>query len=280
MRPMPLATVKTRMRKRRSGRIGSAARRSATTKATVVRDRDRHQREDGRRVPGVGRAAEAGEEDDRRQRRGQEPGAGVVDDVAAPCRRRLEHDGDDRQRGGADGQVDVEDPAPREVLDEVAAEQRPDDRRDAEDRAEEALVAAAIAWRDDVADRRHRGHDQPAAAQALQGAEGDQLAHVLRHAAQGGADQEQHDRDLQHELAAVQVAELAVDRRGDRGRQQVRRDHPRQVLDAAEVADDRRQRRGDDRLVEGRQEQHEHQRREDHADALGRLRGRRRPGRG
>ena len=59
-----------------------------------------------------------------------------------------------RSASDAERQVDVEDPAPREVVDEEAAEQRADDRRDAEDRAEEPLVAAAVARRDDVADRR------------------------------------------------------------------------------------------------------------------------------
>ena len=44
------------------------------------------------------------------------------------------------ERDAADRQVDVEDPAPREVVDEEAAEQRADHGRDAEDGAEEALV--------------------------------------------------------------------------------------------------------------------------------------------
>ena len=52
-------------------------------------------------------------------------------------------------------------------------------------------------------------------------AEGDQLGHALRQAAQRRADQEQHDRALEDALAPVEVAELAV-QRGDRGlREQV-----------------------------------------------------------
>ena len=83
--------------------------------------------------------------------------------------------GDDGERDDADGQVDVEDPAPAEVLGEEAAEQRPEHAGRAEDRAEQALVLAALARRDEVADDRHRQHHQPAAAEALEGAEGDQL---------------------------------------------------------------------------------------------------------
>ena len=59
--------------------------------------------------------------------------------MAVPDRRRRDvearpdHDeGDEPER-----QVDVEDPAPGEVVDEEAAEQRPDHGRDAEHRAEQ-----------------------------------------------------------------------------------------------------------------------------------------------
>ena len=95
--------------------------------------------------------------------------------------------------------------------------------------------------------------------------------HVLAEPAERRADQEEHDRDLQDELAAVEVAELAVERAGDRRGQQVRGDDPREVGDPAEVADDRRQRRRDDRLVERGEQQHEHQRQEDQAQARLRL---------
>ena len=75
----------------------------------------------------------------------------------------MEGDRDHRQRGDPDGQVDVEDPPPRQVVDEEPSEQRADHRRDAEHRAEEPLVAAAVARREDVADDGHGGHDQPSA---------------------------------------------------------------------------------------------------------------------
>jgi hypothetical protein len=108
---------------------------------------------------------------------------------------RLEGGRNHRQRDRAEGQVDVEDPSPREVVDEEAAEQRPGDGRDGEHRSEQALVTAAIAWRDEIADDRHRHDDQPAAAESLHGAKGDQLRHRLRQPAESGADQEDHERD-------------------------------------------------------------------------------------
>ena len=51
----------------------------------------------------------------------------------------------------------------------------PIDARDAEDGAEEPRVAAALARRDDVADRRLRADHQPAAAEPLDRAEDDEL---------------------------------------------------------------------------------------------------------
>ena len=188
----------------------------------------------------------------------------VMDVVGAGVERHPDHD----QRDRSDRQVHVEDPAPGQVVDEEAAQQRADHGRHAEDGAEESLVAAALAGREDVADDRQRQHDQPAAAQALQGAERDQLGHVLADSAQHRADQEQHDRRLQQRLSAVQIAELAVQGPGHGRREQVGGHHPGQVRQAAEVAHDGGQRGRDDRLVERGQQQHQHQRREDQAHAL------------
>src|SRR5262249_50624340 len=148
------------------------------------------------------------------------------------------------------------------------SQQRPDHGRDAEDGAEEALVPASLARRDDVADHGDRRHEQAAAAQPLERAEGDQLGHVLADPPERRADEEDHDRALEHLLAAVEVAELPVERPGDRRREQVGGHDPREVLETAEIADDRRQRGRDDRLVECRQQQHEQQGAEDQPDAF------------
>src|SRR5262249_55176627 len=102
----------------------------------------------------------------------------------------------------------------------------------------------------------------------LQRPERDQLRHVLADPAERRADEEDHDRRLQDDLAAVEIAELPVHRPRDGRGEEVGGDDPREVLDAAEVADDRRQRRRDDRLVERREEQDEQQRGEDQPHAL------------
>jgi len=71
------------------------------------------------------------------------------------------------------------------------------------------------------------------------------------------------EADHQERPAAVQVGELAVERDGDRAREQVDRHGPDVQGLAAELADDPRQRHADDRLVEGAQEEPEHDRAED-----------------
>ena len=166
------------------------------------------------------------------------------------------------------GKVDVEDPAPREVCREEATEQGSGDRGEAEHGAEQARVAPALARRDDVSDRRLRAHHQPAAAEPLHGAEGDQLVEVLADPAERRPDQEDPERRLQHDLAAVHVPELAVQRRHHGLGEEVRRHHPREVIESPEVADDRRQGGRHDRLVERGEEHHEQQAREH--DAYGR----------
>ena len=71
------------------------------------------------------------------------------------------------ERDRTDRDVHVEDPSPRELLDEHASEERSDDARHAEHGAEKALVTAAVPRRDDVADDRLRPDHQAAAAETL-----------------------------------------------------------------------------------------------------------------
>ena len=88
----------------------------------------------------------------------------------------------DQDRERADGHVDVEDPAPGDLVDEEAAEQRSGNRGEGKDSADQAHVAAALPGRDDVGDDRLRTDHQPAGTGALEGAEADQLAHRLAEA--------------------------------------------------------------------------------------------------
>ena len=172
----------------------------------------------------------------------------------------MEAGGHDHHRDDADGHVHVEDPAPREVVDEEAAEQRSGHRRDREDGADQAHVAAALARRDDVRDDRLRADHEAAGPDPLQRAEADQLGHRLREPGEHRAGEEDQDRHEEDGLAPVHVAELAVDRGRERRGEQVRGDDPGEVVEPAEVADDVRQRDGDDRLVERGQEHAQHQR--------------------
>jgi hypothetical protein len=127
------------------------------------------------------------------------------------------------------------------------------------------LVAAAVARRDKVAYDCHRHHEQTAAAEPLDRPERDQLRHALRHPAERRADEEEHERELEDALAAEEIAEFSVQRTDHRRREQIRGHDPREVLEAAEVADDGRQRGRHDRLVERCDEEHEEQRAENQA---------------
>lgn len=143
------------------------------------------------------------------------------------------------------------------------------DRGEAEDRADEAHVAAAFPGRHDVRDDRLDADHEAAAADALDGAEGDELVHGARPARQRGADDEDDDGELEDALAAEEVAELAVERQDDGGGEEVGGDRPGHLLQAVQLTDDLRQGGGDDHLVERREQQGEHQPEEDHADLAG-----------
>ncbi len=171
------------------GSTGSRARRSTAKKTPS--STNSYDRDDQRlpRAPRPGRAAEAGHQHDRAERRREHTGAEIVD--RRPCthargrqRRRNHH-----QRNQADRKVHIEDPAPRQVLDDHTSEQRAGDASEAKDGPEEPLIAPTLARRDDIADRRLHEHDQPAGAEPLHGTEGDQLGHRLGQSAHARARQ-------------------------------------------------------------------------------------------
>src|SRR6202012_3479351 len=111
-----------------------------------------------RRAPRVAaRPAQAREQDDGRESRGQDGRARVVDAVVNVVGARLERGPDHPQRDQPEREIDVEDPLPAQVVDEEAAEERTYDGGDAEHRAEQTLVATALPWGNDVADLGQRG---------------------------------------------------------------------------------------------------------------------------
>ena len=149
---------------------------------------------------------------------------------------------------------------------EEAADQRTCNAGETKDRAEDALIAPTVARWHNVPDRRLGRHHQTAAPEPLHRPEGDQLGQVLRDAAEDRAEQEHDQPDLEHDLAAVQVAELPVERRHDRLRQQVRRHDPADVVEPPELSHNRRKRGRDDRAVQRRQQHHQHEAGEDDVD--------------
>ncbi len=163
-------------------------------------------------------------------------------------------EGEDPER-----QVDVEHPAPRQVRDTEAADERPDHGGHGEHGPEEAHIAAAVAGRHDVADDGLRADHQSATTQPLERSEGDQLGHRVAEAGQCRPDHEDDDRRLEEGLPPVLVAELAPQRRRHGRGQEVGGHHPRQVGPPVQVAHDGRQRGRHDGLVERGQQHAEQQ---------------------
>ena len=92
--------------------------------------------------------------------------------------------------GGADRDVDEEDPAPVDVVGEDAAERGPDHRGDAPDAGDVALHLGPLGQGVEVADDRHRHRLDGARTEALQRPEDDQRRHAPGEAAEHRAEHE------------------------------------------------------------------------------------------
>lgn len=226
-------------------------------------DRSGGEAEDDLRAPLVLGAAPTGQQHQAGGRGGEQQRA---EDVEAGLGRRpgqLQDHGHDGHGDQPEWDVDVEAPAPGEVVGEVAAQQGAGDRGQAEGGADQAHEPAALAGRHDVRDDRLHADHQAARADTLHRAEGDQLVHGLGPAGERRADDEDQDRELEDAFAAEEVAELAVDRQADGGGEQVGGDRPGHLVQAVQLADDLRQRGGDDHLLERGEQQRQHQSDED-----------------
>ena len=207
-------TTKVRIRNRRRGIAGSGCAALDDDERRPEHDCCEAEPDDDRRAPRVLGAAPRREQDEADDGRAQQ-GRCRPSRCARTGRRT---DGRQDRAGHEQGEdaerhVDVEDPAPGQVVGEEAAQQRAGDAGGPEDGAEEPLVAAALTGADDVGDDRHGQDDEPTGADALDGPEGDERAHRRGHARQDAAGQEDHDGRLEEALAAVEVAELAEQRR-------------------------------------------------------------------
>ncbi len=175
----------------------------------------------------------------------------------------------DQDGGHRERDAHVEAPAPAEPggVHDDAADQRAADGGEREDRAEVAAVAAALARGD------HRGQadlaerDDAAGADALQHPAEDQHADALRETGQRRGEHVDHHGDLDQQLLADQVGELAPERGGGGDRQQGGGDHPGVGgLAAVQVREDPRQCVGDDRGGQHGHEEAEQQAREGFED--------------
>ncbi len=231
--------------------------------------------EDDPRVPGVLGAAPTGQQDQAGGERGEQQRARDVQPGTARRPGQLQYEGDDQERERAERDVEVEAPAPGGAIGAEAADQRAGHGGEAEGGTDQAHVAAAGPWRYDIGDDRLDPDDEPAAADALDGPEDDQFVHRPRPAGQRRADGEDEDGEEEDGLTAEEVAELAVEGQPDGGGEEVGRHRPGHPAQAVQLADDLRECGGDDGLVEGREQQRQHQTEEDHADAAGAERHRR-----
>jgi hypothetical protein len=89
---------------------------------------------------------------------------------------------------------------------------------------------------------------------------------IASEAAEHRADDEDGDREQEEAATAVDVGQFAVQRRGDRRRDEERRGRPGLQVEAVQVVGDRPGRRRHDGLVQGGQEHAHHQARQDRDD--------------
>ena len=162
------------------------------------------------------------------------------------------------QRDDADGDVDEEDPRPRQQVDEDAAEEDAGSGADAADRTpgaecDVALAALAEHRRQD----REGGRRDRRCAESLQSPGRDQRGLTPRQPAEQRAEGEDDEADHEDAPPPAQVGEPASEEQEAAEHERVRRDHPLQVLlREPEVDLDRRQRDVHDRDIENDHELH------------------------
>ena len=147
---------------------------------------------------------------------------------------------------------------PGKVVRDEAAQQRPHHRGDAEGKPRESLEPASLAGREQVGAGCKAGGHETAAADALQGAGGDELIHGLTETRRNGAKHENDQAKEQEHPAPVDVGEPADNRNHHRGGHQIGGRRPRVAVKTAEVGDDSRHGGGEDGLAEGGQEHRQH----------------------
>jgi hypothetical protein len=141
---------------------------------------------------------------------------------------------------GAERQVHVEHPSPRDVVGEEPAQQGPEQRGHAPHAGHVALFSSALLEAEQLADDRHPERHERARAEPLQHAEGDQLLHGLRGAGERGAGQKDRQAGEVDRTPAEEIGEPAPQGHGHRGAEQESGEDPRIDVDAAEALHDGR----------------------------------------
>ena len=161
------------------------------------------------------------------------------------------------QRTG--NEVHVEDPRPGKVVDENAAERRPDRGTDDRSEREDRLARSQLFDREGVAQHDLRRREQAAAEGALHHAKQNQPDERGRHPAEHRCERKAGDRREEIVLAAEAQLQPRRHRNDDNVGDDVTGEHPRPLVDRrAEVALNRRQRDVDDGEIDGLQQRGEH----------------------
>ena len=182
------AWLNVRLEKKRIGSIGSRARSSQMTNAATSTRADRQGDDDLRARPALAVAADEAPDDaeeagaDEREPAQVEARARAARLVQAPPRERHERE--------ADGDVDPEDPLPRQPLDHGAADERAEGDGEAADAAPGAEREAAALGRDRRAEDRQRERRDDRAADALKRAGRDERLDRRRERSERGGRRE------------------------------------------------------------------------------------------
>ena len=188
-------------------------------------DGDAHFEQDLGRVEPVELGAAVEHDLQRADGQGEEAEAEEIE--LAEAAHRVGHEQQDAgECSHADRHVDVEHPAPVEVVGEVGADDRADDRRDHDAHAPHRHRLAMALARVDVEDDRLRQRRQRGAEGALHDAEEHHLLEAEGGAAQRRGGDEAGDADGEQPLAADIVRQPAGDRRGDRLGDDIGGQHP------------------------------------------------------
>ena len=260
-----MVSAKTMLVARRSGsrssrrsRIGSGRRSASRANSQSSGDSAEAGADDRRRRPAEHRPLA-----DRVEQRAQaEPGQHQPEDVEAPGGRRPVLGDEEVGEGAHDDperDVDQEHPAPGERLGQHAAEDRRGAGPDQDRQDQGARDPGPLLGRVGAVEHRGAGRGQQAAADALQGARGDQLGQRLGEPAERRGDGEEREREDEGPLGPEPVADPARRRDHDRQRQQVGDHRPLHVGQRhPERFRQRRQRDVDDLHVDPRHEDRRH----------------------